>query len=96
MRFSWDEKKNLANIKKHGVNFNLAVHVFSDPLRKEYFDVNHSLIGEDRSIAIGLAGNRLLFVSFTEPDLETVHIISARKADKNERRYYYGNSNVYT
>ena len=94
VRFSWDEKKNLANIKKHGVNFDLAVHVFSDPLRKEYYDDRHSLIGEDRTIAIGLAGNRLLFVSFTESDMETIQIISARKADKNERRYY-GNGNVH-
>ena len=96
MKFGWDEKKNLANIKKHGVNFDLAIHVFSDPLRKEYYDARHSLIGEDRTIAIGLAGNRLLFVSFTEPDWETIHIISARKAKKHERRYYYGNSNVYS
>ena len=91
MRFTWDEKKCLANIKKHGVNFTLAAHVFNDPLRRENYDTTHSGIMEDRIIAIGIAENRLLFVSFTEPDPETIHIISARKANKNERRYYYGN-----
>ena len=92
MRFSWDEKKNLSNIKDHKISFVQAVYVFSDPLRKEYYDEKHSGYYEDRFIAIGMAENRMLFVSFTEPDTETIHIISARKADKQERRYYYGNS----
>jgi len=92
MRFTWDEKKNLSNIKDHKVSFVQAVYVFSDPLRKEYYDEKHSGYNEDRFIAIGMAENRMLFVSFTEPDTETIHIISARKADKHERRFYYGNS----
>ncbi|MCL2068030.1 MAG: BrnT family toxin [Treponema sp.] len=90
MKFEWDEKKNLVNIKKHGINFDLAVYVFTDPLRREGYDTRHSSIGEDRTYAIGMAESRLLFVNFTEPDTDTVHIISARKANKRERRYYYG------
>jgi len=91
MRFTWDEKKNLSNIKDHKISFVQAVYVFSDPLRKEYYDEKHSG-NEDRFIAIGMAENRMLFVSFIEPDTETIHIISARKANKQERRFYYGNS----
>ena len=91
MRFTWDEKKNLSNIKDHKISFVQAAHVFFDPLRKEYYDEKHSGYGEDQFIAVGMARNRMLFVSFTEPDTETIHIISARKADKQERRYYYGN-----
>jgi len=59
--------------------------------RKENYDTEHSDNEEVRTIAIGIAVNRLLFVSFTEPDSETVRIISARKANTHERRYYYGN-----
>jgi len=92
MRFTWDEKKNLSNIKDHKVSFVQAVYVFFDPLRREYYDEKHSKYNEDRLIAIGMAENRMLFVSFSEPDSETTHIISARKADKQERRFYYGNS----
>jgi uncharacterized protein len=92
MRFTWDEKKNLSNIKDHKISFVQAAYVFSDPQRKEYYDEKHSSYDEDRLIAIGMAENRMLFVSFTEPDTETIHIISARKADKQERRFYYGNS----
>ena len=92
MRFTWDEKKNLSNVQKHKISFIQAVYVFSDPLRKEYYDEKHSSNDEDRLIAIGLAENRLLFVIFTEPELEIIHIISARKANRHEWRFYYGNS----
>jgi uncharacterized DUF497 family protein len=78
-------------IKDHKISFVQAVYVFSDPLRKEYYDEKHSDYNEDRFIVIGMAENRMLFVSFTEPDTETIHIISARKANKQERRFYYGN-----
>jgi len=91
VRFTWDEHKNRANVKKHKIDFNQAVHVFSDPLCKEQYDRKHSIYGEDRFIAIGMAGAYLMFVNFTEPDTETIHIISARKANSNERRQYYGN-----
>jgi uncharacterized DUF497 family protein len=91
MRFTWDEKKNLSNTKDHKISFVQAVYVFYDPLRKEYYDEKHSSYDEDRFIAIGIAENHMLFVSFTEPDAETIHIISARKAEKQERRFYYGN-----
>jgi uncharacterized protein (DUF4415 family) len=40
MRFTWDEKKNLSNIKDHKISFVQAVYVFADPLHKEYYDEN--------------------------------------------------------
>jgi len=92
VNIEWDESKNLLNIKKHGISFEHAACVFTDPLRKEAYDAEHSDSEEDRTIAIGIAENRLLFVSFTEPDSETIRIISARKAKTHERRFYYGNS----
>ena len=108
MNFEWDERKNLLNIKKHGISFEHAARVFTDPLRKEDYDCRHSNHEENRTFAIGVAEGRLLFVSFTEPepsaeakgrgsppDTETIRIISARKANKHERRYYYGNRKTY-
>ena len=92
MNIEWDEKKNQINIKKHGICFEHAAHIFTDPHRKEDYDAKHSSSEEDRIIAIGIALERLLFVSFTEPDTETIHIISVRKANKKERRFYYGHS----
>ena len=95
MNFEWDGIKNLLNIKKHGISFEHAARVFTDPLRKEDYDYRHSNNEENRAFAIGVAESRLLFVSFTEPDTETIRIISARKANKHERRYYYGNRKTH-
>jgi len=92
VNIEWDEKKNQKNIKKHKISFEHAAYVFTDPMRKEDYDARHSSSEEDRIIAIGIALERILFVNFTEPDAETIHIISARKAKKNERRFYYGHS----
>ena len=93
MVYVWDEKKNLKNIKKHKVSFIQAVHAFSDPKRKEFYDERHSNYEEDRLLLFGFAVNSVLIISFTEPDANTIRIISARKAKKHELEViHYGNS----
>lgn len=42
MRFEWDEAKNQANIRKHGIDFAEAVYVFSDPFALSIPDDDHS------------------------------------------------------
>lgn len=42
IRFDWDEKKNRANQKKHGVSFQEAQTVFFDDYAIEYDDPFHS------------------------------------------------------
>ena len=92
MKFVWDVDKNLKNIKKHKVSFVQAVHAFSDPLRKEFYDERHSSYEEDRLLLFGFAIDVVLVVSFTEPDIQTIRIISARKAKKHElEAVSYGN-----
>ena len=88
--FTWDENKNLANLKKHGVDFNDAVRAWYDPDRIDFFDDEHSL-DEVRWIFLGNVAGVVLFVVETEPDEETVRIISARRALKNEQEVYYAN-----
>ncbi|GBO53151.1 hypothetical protein APA_1059 [Pseudanabaena sp. lw0831] len=44
--------------------------------------------GEDRYIGIGLLQGRVVVIVYTEPDEQTVRIISLRKALSSERRYY--------
>ena len=91
LRFIWDEKKNLANLKKHGVDFNDAVRAWHDPDRLDFFDKEHSTDNEVRWIFIGAVAGIVLFVVETEPDEETVRIISARRASKYEQEAYYVN-----
>ena len=87
LRFEWNRKKALLNIRKHGITFGEASTIFGDSLSLTIPDPNHS-IGEDRFITIGTsAGGRILVVVHTEQQ-DVIRIISARKAAKNERNQY--------
>ncbi len=86
MKFEWDEQKNRANIRKHGLDFADAEIMFRGLLlvtadtREDY--------GEQRWIGIGAIGERITAVIFAERDAETIRIISLRKADHEERKEY--------
>ena len=90
MKLVWDESKNRINQAKHKVSFEMAQYVFDDPLHVSRQDRIER--GEQRWQTIGLVyGVVVLLVAHTvvEADgLETIRIISARKADKTERKIY--------
>jgi len=87
MEFEWDEKKSVANRKKHGISFHEAATVFGDPLAIIFPDPDHS-IGEHRFLTFGLSMmNRLLVVAHTERRGKT-RIINARQATRHERTIY--------
>ena len=91
IHFAWDESKNRANTRKHGVSFEEAQTVFYDDNAKEYFDPDHSK-DEDRFILLGMSSRlRVLVVChcYRQND-NVIRIISARKADKKERGSYEG------
>jgi len=89
--FSWDEDKEIANEKKHGVSFREAASVFKDPNILIKRDDDHSY-EEDRFIIIGLSEKpRLLVVCHCYRESDTViRIISARKATLRESAEYRG------
>ena len=91
MRFEWDNRKNDANIKKHGVSFEEAREVFDDPLHLAIMDHRFSYF-EERWITIGETERRRVVVVanlyFDDDDEEVIRIISAREATSNERRQY--------
>ncbi len=91
IRFSWDDRKNLANQKKHRVSFEEAQSVFFDEHAIEYYDPDHSE-SEDRFLMLGLSYQvRILVVSYTlKKDGAEIRVISARKATKNEQKAYTG------
>jgi len=86
MDFEWNEAKNRANIRKHGLDFAWAEEMFRGPLlvrpdtREDY--------GEERWIGIGTIESRITFVVFAEPIPNTIRIISLRRADHEERKEY--------
>ena len=88
-KYEWDEQKNKINIAKHGVSFEEAVTVFSDPKSILFMDWNHSF-KEDRFVIIGLSDlAHVLIVCHCYRDNDNIiRIISARKAEKVEEKIY--------
>lgn len=88
LRFEWDAAKAVANLRKYGVSFELAVRVFADPLAISHQDRIEG--GETRWQTLGMAdGVLLLLVAHTvrdEDDGEVIRIISARAATRKEKR----------
>lgn len=89
LSFSWDEAKNEGNQRKHGVSFEEAQTVFSDDHALFMGDPDHSET-EDRFVLLGLSSLlRTLVVCHCYRDREDlIRIISARKADPEERALY--------
>lgn len=81
--FEWDENKRIANIAKHGIDFEDALGVFFEPHLDEPLSYPH----EARRKALGPIGGRLVAVIYTWRGT-SIRIISARRARANEQRAY--------
>jgi uncharacterized DUF497 family protein len=93
MRFEWDDEKNRINQRKHdGLALETAALVFHDPLA--VFRKDRVAEGEQRWHAIGSASSAVLLVVHVyrrkaqNDEEEIIRIISAREANKRERRIY--------
>ena len=85
MKFEWDEEKNQKNIIKHGIDFVDVTLAFDHPIlktedtRKDY--------KETRFIGIGVIRDREIVIAYTMRS-ERIRIISARRANEDEREKY--------
>lgn len=86
MKFEWNERKNEANIDKHGFDFADAHRIFDLPMAVELDERDD--YGEDRWIGTGMLDGRVVVVVYTEPDGNVIRIISLRKALSYERKNY--------
>jgi uncharacterized DUF497 family protein len=90
VRFEWDAAKAAGNRRKHGVSFETATLVFSDP--DALTDQDRIEGHEYRWRTIGLVdGVTLILVAHVdreEDGEDVVRIISARRADRTERKRY--------
>jgi len=82
--FEWD--KNQANIKKHGISFERAKAIFENPTaswvddRQEY--------NEMREISLGIIDDAVVIAVVHTDRKDNIRIISARLANKEERKKY--------
>ena len=91
LTFSWDDRKERENQRKHGISFDEATTAFADENARLKHDPDHSR-DEDRFILLGFSAKlRLLVVvhAYRQDDKE-IRIISARKAVPKERKQYGG------
>ncbi len=86
MKFEWDAKKAQTNLEKHGIDFEFATAIFLDPDRVVFEDDRFDY-QENRFITFGTIAGRQHVVVYTEKKTVT-RIISARKANKRERKYH--------
>ncbi len=91
IEFEWDVGKSKSNKKKHGISFEEAQSVFNDDFAVQFYD-DKNLTEEDRFLMLGYSNkSKLLMICHCERNSgETIRIISARKATKNERKHYIG------
>src|SRR5580700_6045749 len=90
LEFEWNPVKARANLAKHGIDFETAIHVFDDP--HAFAEPDLGSFEEERWRTIGLvSGVLLLLVAHAvrdEGDDEVIRIISARRTTAAERQKY--------
>jgi len=88
MKFEWDDKKAEQNALKHGLSFETAAFAFDDPYALIMDDEKHSA-DEHRQWLIGDSGEKVLVIVFTiRTPKGNIRIVSARRANRRERRMY--------
>jgi uncharacterized DUF497 family protein len=89
LQFEWDERKAVANERKHGVSFEEARTAFFDERARLIDDPDHSE-DEERFVLLGVSSTlRLLLVCHCyRAEDRVVRIISARKATPRESKFY--------
>jgi uncharacterized DUF497 family protein len=89
--FDWDLRKARANRLKHGVSLEEATTAFLDPDGMDGEDLEHSWDEPRRlRLAKSVAG-RILVIAYTirrQANEEVTRIISARRANRKERKRY--------
>jgi uncharacterized DUF497 family protein len=88
MRFTWSEAKRKSNLKNHGLDFRDAPRVFESvtfTFEDDRFDYD-----EQRFVTLGLLNGTPVSIVHTET-ADHIHIISFRKATKNEQIIFFEN-----
>lgn len=83
--FAWDPDKDVANRAKHGLGFETAARAFAEPMLRRRDDRRD--YGEERWIALGRIEDVTIVVVYTMRG-DAVRIISARKANRHEKKIY--------
>jgi uncharacterized protein len=86
MQFDWDEAKNQANVRKHGIDFAEVSEMFDQEILVELDD--RFDYGEERWVGTGFLKRDVAVVVWTERWGDVIRIISARRATLYERERF--------
>lgn len=86
MLLEWDENKRHENIRKHHIDFAEARSLLSGPMLVRLDE--RRAYGEDRYVGMGMAGDLVLVMVFSEPQPDRFRIISMRKANRHEEKAF--------
>ncbi len=86
MQFEWGERKDTLNHAKHGVSFEEAIEISDWPCFTRKDDRAY---GEIRDVILGIVGTLVVLTVVHTDRGGTTRLISARLANKKERRLYY-------
>ena len=86
MEFEWDQRKDAANRRKHGVSFYDAQRAFLDSERIIAIDAKHSTVKETRYFCFGMVEEKVMTVRFTMR-AEKIRIFGAGYWREGRRRY---------
>ncbi len=87
MKFEWDEAKNRGNLRKHGISFDEACLIFEGPTLSRVDD--RFDYGETRRVSVGLIRDVVAVVVVHTDREGATRIISARLANRDERKEYH-------
>ena len=85
--FDWDPEKNIDNLDRHGVPFEIAQYAFNDPKRTISFDHKHSTKKEKRFFCYGKVDKQVITVRFTIRNSK-IRIFGAGYWREGRKKYY--------
>ena len=87
MNYVWDRKKNLRNVRLHGIAFEDAVKIFEGPTLERIDD--RFDYGETRVYAIGVTNGVEVTVIYADVSESERRMISAWRSERHERKAYW-------
>lgn len=82
---TWDETKRQSNLRDHGLDFAGCEAVFDGPVVG--WDDDRDGYGEQRINLLGMLAGVVVHMTYTERG-DDLHVISLRKAEKHEIRFF--------
>ena len=87
MRYRYDPRKQIGNLRKHGYDFDDASQVIESDTALTFED-RRADYGEQRFVTLGMLRGSVVVIITAETEDE-IRVISMRKAERHEQEIYF-------